>query len=67
MVTVEKGKVYYILQCFGPVITTDTVISPAHSVDMSPSLQLVNEQIGRQELSKCKPPTNSQRSPQTAP
>jgi hypothetical protein len=57
-VTVEKGKTYYILQHLDPVWQTVNPRAPG-SGEMSTTLELVNEQVGREELSKCKPPSHA--------
>ncbi len=58
IVAVEKGKVYYMLQHVEPVWQTINPALPG-SGEMATRLELVNEEKGRKELSKCVPPTHT--------
>ena len=53
--TVEKGKVYYILQHVQPDWGTVNLASPA-SGELAVTREVVDEETGRKELSRCKPP-----------
>ena len=56
LVTVEKGRAHYILQHLEPV--WGTMVAPGGG-QMATRLESVNEERGKRELSKCKPPTSS--------
>ena len=55
IVTVEKGKVYYILLHLEPDWATYNLVVLG-SGELSARLELVDEETGRKELSKAKPP-----------
>lgn len=59
-VTVESGKVYYVLQHLVPDWATNNYLTPPGGEGLSSRLELVDEETGRKELSKAKPPNYTQ-------